>query len=265
MVSMFSGSISEAYEEFLVPIIFHPFSQKLITQVPLGAGQIVLELACGTGAFTSELVNYLPNDTTVYATDISADMIEIARSKVKMESLQFDVADILNMNYSSSSFDGVISQFGLMLIEDKLSALKEIRRVLKPGGWFLFSVWSSPSYNELWAVASKVIRAFADIRTGATERIGPFSFSEPQKVDILLKQSGFRETSFSIQQLFIKTEDVTQLAKGFVYGLPFRTLLDNTKGVVLDEVVNTLTLEFRRRFGEQPLQTSLSANVFLSY
>lgn len=121
--------------------VLHPGGYKstdeLCSVLEIGEGSHVLDVACGTG--TTAL--YLSNKYNCHVTgfDISDDLIEIAKKSlgknVDAGKIKFEVADVLEMPYPDNSYDIVISQAFFVLIDEKEKALKELVRVLKPGGY----------------------------------------------------------------------------------------------------------------------------------
>ena len=97
---------------------------------------VVLDLACGTGLSTFNLMEYLGEKGEFYGVDYSPEMIEQAeRNKEKLGyDINFRVGDAENLPYEDESFDAVISNMSFQMFPDKLRCLEEAYRVLRPGG-----------------------------------------------------------------------------------------------------------------------------------
>jgi len=140
--------------------VLHPGGYKstkeLLSRCNINKELHVLDLACGTGT-TSYFIHKLYN-CKVTGIDISEDLIAVANknlSKRKQDNINFQVADALALPFPGNSFDVVVAQAFFILIDEKEQALREISRVLKPGGHFgslelsWLSVPTKNAYNEL--------------------------------------------------------------------------------------------------------------------
>jgi ubiquinone/menaquinone biosynthesis C-methylase UbiE len=141
--------------------VLHPggytATDQLCSLMNINERTIVLDLACGVGTTSFYLADkYNCNITGI---DISNSLITIAKLKVKRSKQEkkptFQVVDALKMPYDDNSFDVVIAQAFFILIDNKEQALKEIYRILKPGGFFgslelsWFKTPPQDTYNEL--------------------------------------------------------------------------------------------------------------------
>src|SRR5581483_1821741 len=153
---VFAGSIPALYDRYLGPIIFEPYATILAARVAGMDPRRVLETAAGTGIVTRELVRILPNDTAITATDLNQPMVDFAAGKIVAEKVSWRQADAQSLPFEDDAFDAVVCQFGVMFFPDRLAAYREVQRVLKPGGRFVFTVWDRIEENE-----------FAELTTGA--------------------------------------------------------------------------------------------------
>jgi ubiquinone/menaquinone biosynthesis C-methylase UbiE len=139
----FSGAIPELYEAYLVPLIFEPYAADLATRLAARSPSRVLEVAAGTGVVTRALTRTLPASTSIVATDLNQAMLDRARAVGTAYPVEWRTADALALPFPDRSFDAVVCQFGVMFFPDKPRAYAEARRVLRPGGAFVFNVWDS--------------------------------------------------------------------------------------------------------------------------
>src|SRR5262245_59228487 len=138
---VFSGSIQEIYETYLVPLIFEPYAADLVNRLASRSLTRVLELAAGTGVVTRRLAAALPEHVSIIATDLNQSMLDHASTLAINRSVEWRQADALQLPFETSTFDAVVCQFSVMFFPDKAKAFSEARRVLRPGGVFMFSVW----------------------------------------------------------------------------------------------------------------------------
>ena len=159
---LFAGSIPEIYDRFLVPLIFEPYAVDLAGRVAALGPNDVLETAAGTGVLTRALAERLPPSTHIVATDLNQPMLDQAARRQQAGIVEWKQADALALPFGDRSFDVVACQFGVMFFPDKVQGYKEARRVLRPGGRFLFNVWDRIAENE-----------FADVVTQALAEVFP--------------------------------------------------------------------------------------------
>lgn len=112
-----------------------PFATWIVSHYRLQPGQRVLELGCGTGSMWRGVS--LPEDCHVTLTDFSEGMLKTARANTVHLAADYAVVDAQNIPYPEDSFDVVIANMMLYHVPDVAQALREIRRVLRPGGRFL--------------------------------------------------------------------------------------------------------------------------------
>lgn len=160
---VFAGSVPENYDRHMVPLIFEPYAADLAIRAASLSPGAVLETAAGTGAVTRALAPKLSHGTRYVVTDLNQPMLDYAASRQGPDSgIQWRQADALALPFEDATFDLVLCQFGAMFFPDRTAAYREARRVLKPGGHFLFNVWDRIEEN-----------VFADDVTNALARIFP--------------------------------------------------------------------------------------------
>ena len=160
---MFAGSIPENYDRYMVPLIFEPFAADLARRAAAFSPGAVLEIAAGTGVVTRALAPKLSPGANYIVTDLNQPMLDYAASRQAPDDrIEWRQADALALPFQKAAFDLVCCQFGAMFFPDRLSAYREARRVLKPGGHLLFNVWDRIEEN-----------VFADDVTNALAKIFP--------------------------------------------------------------------------------------------
>jgi demethylmenaquinone methyltransferase/2-methoxy-6-polyprenyl-1,4-benzoquinol methylase len=117
---------------------------QLLRMAELRPGMAVLDLACGTGDLALAIGKSLP-EVRVVAADFSTAMLELARSRPGAQAIQWIEADAHSLPFADASFDRVLFGFLLRNVEDEASVLREIFRVLKPGGAMLSLDTTPPS------------------------------------------------------------------------------------------------------------------------
>lgn len=156
-----SGSPAEIYDQQFVPALFRPFSSAVADAARIGAGQRVLDVACGTGVLACCAAERVGSVGSVVGLDASPEMLAVARRKQVAVEWVDGRAEALP--FLDASFDAVVSQFGMMFFDDRAGALREMYRVLRPGGRLAVAVCDavdrSPGYA---ALATLLQRLFGD-------------------------------------------------------------------------------------------------------
>jgi ubiquinone/menaquinone biosynthesis C-methylase UbiE len=186
--SAFSGSIPALYDRFLVPMLFAPWADDLAGRIAALGPRDLLETAAGTGVVTERLARALPH-ATIVATDLNPAMLDEARRHAP--DVTFEPADALALPFEDSSFDAVACQFGVMFYPDRPAAQREARRVLRPGGHYIFSVWDRIDRNPAsQAIADAVASLFPEDPPRFLERT-PFGHHDTAVLAGELRDAGF--------------------------------------------------------------------------
>jgi SAM-dependent methyltransferase len=134
----FSGSAAENYERYFVPAIGAPLATDLVELAALSPGERVLDVACGTGVVARHALERVGHGGRVIGTDINAGMLAVAR--VAVPGCEWREASAENLPFPDETFDVVLCQLGLQFFADKAKAVRELRRVLVPGGRLYLNV-----------------------------------------------------------------------------------------------------------------------------
>ena len=256
----FDGLIPEVYDRHKGAVLFEPYAADLVERLkPRGAKEI-LELACGTGIVTRALLDGL-KPTRLVATDLNEPMLAYARSKVgDRPGLEWRQADAMELPFADGSFDAVVCQFGIMFVPDKLAAMKEARRVLRPGGVFMLNVWDRIEENEVSRTADEVITSFFPADPPKFYTV-PFGFHDQELIRSLLRQAGFAEIQIDGVAKETKAPSAGHIAVGLVRGNPVLNAIQERGGVEVDAVIAAVGKALGERYGESPLKAKMQALV----
>ncbi len=169
-----AGNAAERYERVLVPLRFRPWAADLVKLADLRAGERVLDVACGTGIVARLAAQHVGAAGDVTGLDLNAGMVAVARSLPSPPgaSITWIESSALDMPLADASFDVVLCQQGFQFFPDKSAALREMKRVLSPGGRLLLSVWAgaTPYDIAMWAAVERHVGAdaAATLRTSKT-------------------------------------------------------------------------------------------------
>lgn len=259
-ITVFDGDIPKIYDRYLGPGWFEPFAVDLAGRVATTGAVKVLELACGTGILTQQLLSDLPG-ASIVATDLSADMLEYARAKIDPAGTRvaWHQADMLALPFGDASFDAVACQFGWMFLPDKTLAARETLRVLKPGGSLFFNVWDSLAVNDVARVAQRLLE---ERFPGKAPQFLALAFGCHDRAALakMMESAGFAKPRIAEIEARGSALLAKEIATGIVLGLPIRHSLQ-ARRVDLNELVDELANRLAGKFGDPPKSARLQAVV----
>jgi SAM-dependent methyltransferase len=260
--NVFAGSVPELYETHLVPLIFRPYAEDLKKRVSSLNASRVLEIAAGTGVVTRALAT-LPNEgISIVATDLNQAMLDRAATVGTARPVTWQQADAMALPFPEGAFDVVVCQFGAMFFPDKARAFAEARRVLEPGGHFVFNVWDRISENE-----------FADVITTALEGVFP---ADPPRF-LARTPHGYHDLSVIARDLagggFAKPPQMATVAArsrapsptvpaiAYCQGTPLRNEIEARDASRLAGATEVAAAAIARRFGPHAVDGKIQAHV----
>ncbi len=194
------GNSAEAYERYLVPLLFAPGAEVLIDSADLELGEQVLDVACGTGIVARRAAPYVGSDGRVVGLDLNEGMLEVARAaSADIEpDITWQHGDALDLPFSDMTFEVVFCQQGLQFISDRAGALREMHRVLELKGRLALNILRPIEHNPGWAVLADVLDQHVGPEGGAMMR-SPFAAFSMEDLRALFMEAGFREATITIK------------------------------------------------------------------
>jgi ubiquinone/menaquinone biosynthesis C-methylase UbiE len=255
----FAGSIPEYYHNCLGPFLFEPYAEDLADRAARLRPERILETAAGTGIVTAALAARLPQ-ARIVATDLNPDMLRVAASKLDCPRVTFAPADAQSLPFPDGDFDLVVCQFGAMFFPDRVAAYREARRVLRPGGTFLFNVWDRLDSNPAsQAVAEAVAELFPGDPPSFISRV-PFGYHDKARVEADLRSAGF--AAVEAETVARRSRGAaSDLAPGLCQGSPLRAEIEARAPDRLDEATQAALAALVRLHGD-PVDAAMSAHVF---
>jgi ubiquinone/menaquinone biosynthesis C-methylase UbiE len=166
-----------------------PARTWMLALASLARGERVLDVACGTGLVTLAAAASVGPGGSVLGTDLSGQMVEVARQRAvaqQVSNVTFQRMDAETLDLPDASFDVVLCSLGLMYVPDAQRAVREWRRVLKPGGRVAIAVWGKRA-NCGWSPV------FSIVESEVASDVCPLFFSsgEPDALARLCEDAGF--------------------------------------------------------------------------
>ncbi|HVU24937.1 MAG TPA: methyltransferase domain-containing protein [Opitutus sp.] len=173
---------------------WHEFTDRLLAAAQLAAGHRVLDLASGTGDPALMVAARVGPAGHVVATDLAPQMLAIARAnadRAGLRNLSFEPADAHSLPYADASFDRVTCRLGVMFFWDCPRALREIRRVLKPGGVATFLAWGPAEEQDYMRTAMAPFKQRRPPPAPPPGAPTPYRFGLPGSLGTELRAAGF--------------------------------------------------------------------------
>lgn len=184
---------AEAYQRYFVPGMFIAWSEVLLERAAPQSGEQVLDVACGTGVVARNVAPKVGSTGSVVALDINPAMLAVARSTPASSgaSITWQEGSALALPFPDETFDLVLCQQGLQFFPDRVVALKEMRRVLRPQGRVVLSVLQALQYNPIYEALYDA--AARRLGTTASALASPFSLNDPDELRGLFQSAGFQQ------------------------------------------------------------------------
>lgn len=176
-----------AYEALHVPALFAEWTARVLDAARVGPGHRVLDVACGTGVLARAAAGRVGSDGHVAGVDPNPGMLEVARRG--SEAIDWREGTAESLPAESSSFDRVVSQFGMMFFTDRLLAVEEMLRVLAPGGRLAIAVWDALDNSPVYPREVDLLYRMAG--AGAADALrAPFVMGERAELEALFEEAG---------------------------------------------------------------------------
>ena len=176
--------------------MFAPLTEAMIERAGIHEGQSVLDVAGGAGEPSLTIAERVGPSGPVMCTDAIAEMVEAARreaSRRGLKNVQFQQCTADSLPFPDNTFDVVVCRLGAMFFRDSLGSLREMLRVLKPGGSITFAVWHRSDVNPFCHLVSDVLDRHVKAAEADTDAPNAFRFAEPGKLAGVMKQAGATE------------------------------------------------------------------------
>jgi SAM-dependent methyltransferase len=257
----FAGSIPEIYDTQLVPLIFAPYAADLVRRLAARPLSRVLEIAAGTGVVTRAMASALPETVSIVATDLNQAMLDRAAAVGTARAVEWRQADAQALPSPDGSFDAVVCQFGSMFFPDKPRAFAEMRRVLRPGGLFLFNVWDRLADNEFTDVVTRALEAvFPTDPPRFMARI-PHGYFDAATIRRDLAAGGFGSPVIETVTARSRADSARVPAIAICQGTPLRNEIEARDPARLGEATDVAAAALTRRFGAGPIEGKIQALV----
>jgi ubiquinone/menaquinone biosynthesis C-methylase UbiE len=241
-------NVANGWQKWWKPIEMgaEKISRRLTERVEIKSGSTVLDIATGIGEPAITAAKQVGSSGHVLATDISPQMLSIAKQRAISLGLQnvieFKEGDIETLDLPSSAFDAALCRFGLMFLPDLGGGLSNIYKSLKEGGRFAAAVLGSPDKVPFISLPLNIVLKETNTPPPPPGTPGPFSLSDENSLKNSFITSGFKDPSIEKMNLSLDFESADEFTN-FVIAIaaPVQTLLAKQSHERKEEILKAVT------------------------
>ncbi len=240
-----TGNASEIYEKYLVPACFVPWAKVLVEAASPKPGARVLDVACGTGIIARTAAPIVGERGKVVGLDLNPGMLAVARSQMEQSPVEVEwhEASALEMPLPDDAFEYVICQAGLQFFPDRVAALREMHRVLAPGGDLVAVVWRAREHSPGFSALAMALEEHVGAEAAAIMK-GPFVFGDTtDELHSLMREAGFDNARIIFETRMMRFPSIEALFDSYTAGSPIASHVSNinTRGKIIADMVERLS------------------------
>lgn len=243
-----SSSAADTYDEVLVPRLFTPCAEVLLSRLAPRTGETLLDVACGTGIVVRLAAPLLGPAGLVIGRDINEAMVVRARTHAPPPGsarLEFGVSPAAPLDLDNESVDAVTCQQGLQFFPEPDAALAEMRRCLRPSGRVGIAVWFGIEECPLWAA----LEAGLAEQWGAEHASGirrPFSWPGAGALKSAMTGAGFTDVRLSDHTVVMHFEGGVRQAMQAIAATPFAAEVNALDTADYERMMHTVMRHLER-------------------
>jgi len=188
-----SGTYNAAADRYDDPAnsFWGRFGRDTVKQLHLQPGQHVLDVCCGSGASALPAAEIVGPEGSVIGVDLAADLLKLAKVKAEnrgLRNIDFQIGDMLDLKFPDSSFEVVVCVFGIFFVPDMPAAVRELWRLVRPGGKLAITTWGPRFFEPASGVFWNSIR---DVRPDLYKSFNPWDrICDPVALRALFNEGG---------------------------------------------------------------------------
>ncbi len=238
LYASYAGNPAENYERYFVPDIGEPFARRTIAAAALHPGDRVLDLACGTGIAARLAAEATGSPGSIVGIDGHPGMVDVARATgAHASEFEWHVGAAESLPFDDEAFDVVVCSLGFQFFGDKATALRQMRRVLAPGG--RVSVGTIGPTPPLFQAIDAVLASY--LGSDASRFIQTvFSVHDPAALRSMLGDAGFAAVDVELSPVPLRVAPPADFVWQYVNSTPLAALaatLDEDERVALEQAV----------------------------
>ncbi len=249
----------------MVPLIFQVYAEDLARRVAAQSPNAVLETATGTGVVTRALLPRLTADARYVATDLNKAMLDLAAQRQGVDRrITWQTADALALPFETGAFDAVCCQFGVMFFPDRVKGYREAKRVLKPGGHFVFNAWDRIEANLFPnSVSNTLAQLFPADPPRFIARV-PHGYHDVALIRDELASAGFATIAIETRTESARAPSARHVAIAICQGTPLRAELEARGAGQLQAATDHAAAAIASQFGVGEVAANIQAHVIVA-
>ena len=252
-------SAAEAFEKYLVPPVFGPWSRSLVDLADPKPGERLLDVGCGTGAAARYAADQIPEPNAVAAIDLNTGMIAHARTLDPKGAIDWREGDIMELPFDDGVFQTIIGNQVLQFLPDRAGALVEMQRVMTKDGRAIFGVYCQLDLCPAHCAVAKALEKH-DVNPAGIQH--PYSFGDPVILGDVLADAGFRDVSVVRRTLGAQFESPKAFVEALAAGGPSaRHALEQLDDEGLSQVISEVTEALDHYVDAEGLRVITASNV----
>lgn len=226
----YGGDAAGNYQKFFVPSIGSPVAKDLLAVADLKPGESVLDVACGTGVVTRLAAEFVGSPGKVTGLDLNPGMLAVARSTTPSDrSIEWIEGNAEALPLADGAYDVVLCQMGLQFIPNKLAALREMHRVLAPGGRVHVNL-PGPRPRLFAIMADGIARHINQDGAAFVDLV--FSMHDAGELRDLFESSGFRNIEIEATRKRLTVPSPREFLWQYIHSTPLaQTAMHADEGV----------------------------------
>jgi len=243
-----AGSAAEIYERALVPAVFASWAPLVVALANPQPGERVLDIACGTGVVARLAAERVGLAGNVVGLDLNPGMLAVAASvaanaPATSASITWREASATKIPLPDAAFDVAYCQLGLQFFPDRPATMREMHRVLVPGGRLGIMVWRGIEHSPGFQVLAAALERHVSAEAGGIMR-APFNLGEAEELHTLIAGAGFREMTIQPVAGTVRFASAARLVQDYAAGSPLASHVakvpDEARAALVSEVGEAL-------------------------
>lgn len=243
-----AGNAAETYDRALVSAVFAAWAPLVVTLADPRPGERVLDVACGTGVVTRLVAQRVGRTGNVVGLDLNPGMLAVAAAAAANEpptsaSITWQEASATKMPLPDAAFDIAYCQLGLQFFPDRPAALREMYRVMVPGGRLGLMVWRGIEHSPGFGILAAALAQHVSTEAAGIMR-APFALAEAEELRGLIAAAGFRDITIRPVPGTVRFPSVARFVQDYVAGSPLAghvaKVSDEARAALVSEVGDAL-------------------------